>query len=386
MKTSSFIIFLSIVITVLGLTNFYIYKRIINVIPAENHYRTIFTFVFIFTAASYILARFLERIWDSPIIDFLVWVGSFWLAAMLYLFLIFLFSDLLRLLNHWFSIFPTFITANNIIVNQVLAVIIFISLATLLISGYINADNPRIKKLDIKISKQRGALGQSYKIVMASDLHIGTMVSGKKLNEIVKMINSQNPDLILFAGDLVDEDISSVIRNHYGEDLRSLTAKYGIFAITGNHEYIGGVEAACKYLNNHNITMLRDSTALINNDFYVVGREDRGISGFMGLKRKSFAELLTGIDKSKPIIAMDHQPFDLNEAAEKGIDFQLSGHTHHGQIFPLNLLTNAIYEVSWGYKKIANTQYYVSSGLGTWGPPIRIGNTPELVVINLVIE
>jgi predicted MPP superfamily phosphohydrolase len=103
-----------------------------------------------------------------------------------------------------------------------------------------------------------------------------------------------------------------------------------------------------------------------------------------GVIRKSLDTLVSGIDKSRFTVLLDHQPYNLNDAVENGIDLQISGHTHHGQMFPFNFITKAIFEVSRGYKQIENTHFYVSTGFGTWGPPIRVGNRPEIVVFNIV--
>ena len=139
-------------------------------------------------------------------------------------------------------------------------------------------------------------------------------------------------------------------------------------------------------LKAHNIKMLSDTVININASIYIVGREERSINQFTGKKRKPLKKLMSQIDKNYPIILMDHQPFGLNEALENGIDLQLSGHTHHGQLFPFNYLTEAIFEKSWGYLKKGNTLYYISSGVGTWGPPIRTGNHPEIVNIKLTFQ
>jgi predicted MPP superfamily phosphohydrolase len=141
--------------------------------------------------------------------------------------------------------------------------------------------------------------------------------------------------------------------------------------------------SACKYLTDHNITVLRDSTIRLNGALFIVGREDRSITQFMRKTRRPLSELMVGVDKRQPIILMDHQPIGLDEASEQGADLQLSGHTHHGQIWPFHLITKAVYEVSWGYKKKGQTHVYVSSGVGTWGPPVRLGNTPEIINIKL---
>jgi len=128
---------------------------------------------------------------------------------------------------------------------------------------------------------------------------------------------------------------------------------------------------------------LRDRTVKINGSIYIIGREDRTIRQFSGKQRKPLAELMRQVDKNLPILLMDHQPFGLNEAEENGVDLQLSGHTHHGQIFPINFITNAVYEKSWGYLQKGKTHIYVSCGVGTWGPPVRVGNRPEILNITI---
>jgi predicted MPP superfamily phosphohydrolase len=193
------------------------------------------------------------------------------------------------------------------------------------------------------------------------------------------MINSLEPDIILLPGDVVDEDIGPVIKQNAGELLRTLKAKYGVYAVTGNHEYIGGVEPSVEYLTEHGLIVLRDKTVKVADSFYIIGREDRASKGFAGIRRKPLNQLIEGVDKNLPVILMDHQPLRLEEAEVSGIDLQLSGHTHHGQLWPFNFITKKLYEVSMGYKQKGNTHYYVSCGVGSWGPPVRTGNRPEIV-------
>ncbi len=131
------------------------------------------------------------------------------------------------------------------------------------------------------------------------------------------------------------------------------------------------------------IKFLRDEVAMIDNSFYVIGREDYSKFNFTRMRRKTLDELTQNLNNSLPKILLDHQPLNLNEAVDNSIDIQLSGHTHHGQIAPANLITKLVYELSWGYKKKQNTHFYVSSGIGTWGPPVKIGNDAELILINL---
>ena len=131
------------------------------------------------------------------------------------------------------------------------------------------------------------------------------------------------------------------------------------------------------------INILRDSIIKIDNAFYLAAREDRSISSFTGKKRKSLEEIIKDIDKSYPVILLDHTPMQLEEAERNNIDLQLSGHTHHGQFFPGNLITKMVYKLSWGYLKKGNTYYYVTSGAGTWGPPVRNVSKSEMVNIKV---
>jgi uncharacterized protein len=380
MKLSQQLIFFGIVFSVYGLINFYVLRRGLAVVPES--YKSWFVYIVVFAAASFIAGRFLERVWISFFSETLIWIGSFWIAIMFYLFLSILIIDLLRLINFIIPYFPSFITANMEKTKRMTALVVFILVTITVVGGYINTKMIITKTYKFKINKNAGDL-KSLNIVMASDLHLGTLLGKAYLNNLVEQINKLQPDIILFAGDIIDEDIAPVIKNNVGEELVRLKSKYGVYAITGNHEYIGGVEAAVSYLTAHNVIELRDKFVKIDNSFYVIGRDDRSIRQFGGGKRKDLKELIGGIDTSLPLIMMDHQPFGLNEAFENGIDLQLSGHTHNGQLWPVNYIVEKIYALSWGYKIDGSTHYYVSCGVGGWGPPIRTGSRPEIVNIKI---
>jgi predicted MPP superfamily phosphohydrolase len=382
MNRINIIIFFSIFFLLYGLINFYIFLRGWQAIPVDSSLRVPYVALFWVVALSFIAGRFLERIAITPFSTAVVWVGSFWFAAFAYFTLSLLLIDILRLINYVVPIFPSFITSNIVRTKALVAIGLCSIIAITIVIGFFNARNPRVKMLELNISKQVDSV-KMLDIAVASDIHLGTIIGRERLNEIVDKINNIHADLVLFPGDIVDEDLAPVVNQNLGEMLRTIKAKYGVYAITGNHEYIGGVEEAVKYLTEHGIRVLRDEVVNVNGSIVLVGREDRSISQFNGKKRKPLAELMTGVDKRYPIILMDHQPFGLHEAVEQGADLQLSGHTHHGQLWPFNAITNAIYELSWGYKKIEQTQFYVSSGVGTWGPPVRLGNTPEIIHLRL---
>jgi len=383
MKTSSFIIFLSIVLLVYGSLNYYIFIRGWQAIPRISLLRTNYLILFLILSSSFFAGRILERYYPSIFSDILVWIGSFWLGAILYFFLIIIFLDILRLINNSFPFFPAFATFDYLKTKSAVLMISILAVFVLLGFGFINAKNPVIKELKLNVNKSAGNL-KVLNIVMASDIHLGTIIGKNRLKEIVDKINGLNADIVLLPGDIVDEDVAPVIRNDIGSILIRIKSKYGTYAVTGNHEYIGGVEPAVNYLSEHNINILRDSVLKIDDSFYLVGREDRSISSFAGKKRKELSALLSETDKSLPIILMDHQPFGLDSAVKNGIDLQISGHTHNGQLFPINLIEKFIFELSSGYLKKEQTHFYVSTGVGTWGPPVRIGNRPEIVNIKLL--
>jgi predicted MPP superfamily phosphohydrolase len=338
--------------------------------------------VTIFIAASYIAGRVLENFWISPVSIVLVWIGSFWLAIMTYTFLFLIAIDLFRLVNQFLLFFPAFITNNIEQAKRTVAIIVGVLVLSSVIGGFINTKMIAIKKYSIDIKKNAGGL-KSLNLAIASDLHLGTINSYEFMYTVSENINALKPDVILLAGDIIDEDLGPVIKYDVGEHLKRLNAKYGVYAVTGNHEYIGGAEPAVEYLSKHNINVVRDNAVKIDSAFYIVGREDRSSRQFGGKRRKELSDIMKDVDKSLPVIMMDHQPFNLEQAAQNGVDLQLSGHTHNGQLWPFNYIVEKVYELAWGYKVVGNTHYYVSCGVGGWGPPIRTGSRPEIINIKL---
>jgi len=382
MRVSPFLIFFSIVLTIYGFLNYYIFRHAIHAFPSPSKYSGLFTTLFVFAVLSYPVGRILERVWQSWISDLFTWVGAFWLAAMLYFFLIVLVVDIISLIGWIIPSLPSFLIHPTAELKAIYLYTTIGIVGLVLILGHINALNPRIRTIDIDTGKKAVGM-KEITIVMASDIHLGTIIGPRRVGKLVNTINSLKPDIVLLAGDVVDEDLKPVIRQNLGESLRKISAPLGVYGIMGNHEYIGGAEAAAKYLSEHGITMLRDKVLNIKGMFYLAGREDRSSNSFAGRKRLTLDSLLSGLDRSRPIVLMDHQPFKLEEAEKQNVTLQLSGHTHNGQLWPLNYIIDAIYELGMGYKKISDTHYYVSPGYGSWGPPVRTGHRPEIALIKL---
>jgi predicted MPP superfamily phosphohydrolase len=200
---------------------------------------------------------------------------------------------------------------------------------------------------------------------------------------MVEKIKAQHPDLLLITGDFLDEGVTNSLISEMKPFFDSLQPRYGKIAVLGNHEYINDIHHTAPLFKKLGITLLRDSSINVDNHFELVGRDDYSSKRMTGVDRKSLAELMKPVDKTMPVFLLDHQPYKLDETARFAVDLQLSGHTHDGQLFPFNLITRAMYEISCGYKQKGSTHFYVSSGYGTWGPRIRLGNKPELVVIDV---
>jgi hypothetical protein len=376
-------IFFLIVITVTILVNLYIYYRTRPLFPSGTTAWWLSFALFWLVAIGYMLGRVAERTGLNWLAEPLIRAGSWWLGAMVYLTLIFLLADALRGISHipipglkGFFTFP-WLSAKG----KSISLVVYVVTAVILTAGYINARYPALVRQPLKINKPLAST--SYKIVLASDIHLGMMIANGRLNRMVKMINAQQPDLILLAGDIFDEDLGSVIRNNLGDILKTLNAREGVYAILGNHEFFGNAGEAEKYLEDHQIKVLRDTSVLLPAGINLVGREDITGQRFNRRDRKTLQELLTPLDSSKPVIVMDHQPYHLKEISALPVDLQVSGHTHHGQMWPFNYITNAMYEISKGYGQIGNTHFYVSPGVGTWGPPIRTSCRPEIIVLEI---
>ena len=208
---------------------------------------------------------------------------------------------------------------------------------------------------------------------------MGYAIGKAELDKWITLINAENPDIVLIAGDITDNHIKPLIEQNYS--FENIKSRYGVYACLGNHEYIPNeskITHSLDFLNKAKVTVLRDSAILINDEFYLIGRDD-----YIVWERKPISELLKTLDVTKPFILLDHQPFNLAEAEKNGIDLQFSGHTHHGQLIPVSWITKLMYEISHGYLRKGNSHFYVSSGIGIWGGKFRIGTQSEYVVINL---
>ena len=211
---------------------------------------------------------------------------------------------------------------------------------------------------------------------MMSDLHLGYHNTRNDLSRWIGIINEENPDLVLMAGDIVDISINPLLEENMAEEFRRLKAT--VYTCLGNHDYYADEPKSEQFYRDANIKLLRDSSVLINNELVVIGRDDRTNTG-----RKSVAALANEAQKGKFTILLDHQPYHLDRTEQAGIDFQFSGHTHYGQVWPVSWIEDLIYEKAYGYHQRGDTRFYVTSGIGIWGGKFRIGTRSEYIVATI---
>lgn len=269
------------------------------------------------------------------------------------------------------------------------------------IYGVVHAQHVMTQEYDVDVAKE-SSLGDSYKIALISDLHIGYSVDNKLMSQMVDVINENHPDLVVIAGDIIDNEFYAIAEpDKIAKTLSRIQAKDGVYGVYGNHDVeeklIGGFTVykpekievqndVDRLMEAANVKMLQDEMVTIG-DMQLVGRIDgekpNSVVLDAGQQRLSPEEWTAKLDKTKPIVFLDHEPDDLTEKAEAGVDMDLCGHTHDGQVFPGNLTINLFWDNAYGYKKFEQLHSIVSSGVGVWGPAMRVGTNSEVVILNV---
>jgi len=372
-------IFFIVVFTVYILVNLYIFLKGYRVFSAYGNLRITYTVTFILLASTFIAGKFLERIHTSVFSDILNIAGGFWLAFMLYGFLLLFFSDIIYMVLR----FSGAVTADQAFTFRKISWFTTLLVSSLVIfAGFLNALHPVVREYNINIDKKAGEI-KTFRIAAVSDIHLGSIIRKRSIRILSDKLGETKPDVIFLLGDIVDGEIGPVMRGDLLKYFTCPRCRDGMYAITGNHEFIGGANITIPYIEKNGIRVLKDEVIVLDGQIQVIGRLDRDGLRFGGRSRAPLSELINRTDTLKPVIVLDHQPVSIDEAVNAGADLQLSGHTHNGQMWPLNYLTSKIYKVSYGYRKIGNTNIIVSSGFGIWGPRVRLGSRPEILVVNL---
>ena len=251
--------------------------------------------------------------------------------------------------------------------------------------GLYNAvKTPIIKKVEISIEGLPESL-QGFRMAQITDLHVGSMITGKFVEKVTRKIQELNPDILFFTGDAADGSVQS-----YGKHLNSLAEihpKYGKYFVTGNHEYYSDMNGWLQLIEGLGFKILvNESQNIIVNDatIMITGIPDRGGGHFSSFHKTDMEKAVGRMNPSDLKILLAHQPKDVEHALKYGFDLQLSGHTHGGQYFPFSLLVQMAHPFIKGLHKRENTWIYINQGTGYWGPPLRIGTEPEITEITLV--
>lgn len=374
------IVFVTI-ISIIGGANFYVAKRIYQCVNFFLPNLRFFICLIFFVAMTLIMIMGFANSFlpigqkAAHILDV---ISSYWMGFFMYLLIFIILSDaamlVIRLVksSKW-----KYMPALRMI--TVLTAVIF-TIVTVTY-GLIHVGNIKHVSYNIELSDKK--MSEEINLVLITDLHLGSARSEARLNGIVNEINSLQPDVVCIAGDFFNTDFNSIQNvEETAQILKTISAKYGVYACLGNHDGGKTLDKMLDFLEQCKIKALNDEYVTVDNLFTLVGRLDASaIGGYNNMTRKSLSDVLEGTDKTLPIIVMDHNPACISEYSGE-VDLVLSGHTHKGQVFPGSLITNAMYIVDYGhYVEENGTQIIVSSGIGTWGPPMRVGSNSEIVSV-----
>ncbi|MDQ0268195.1 metallophosphoesterase [Cytobacillus purgationiresistens] len=305
---------------------------------------------------------------SSPLLEM---VGGYWLVVVGYSLLLLPIANLIY-----------FVTKKKRKWKMGLGWTIVIFFMFVFIYGSFNAWTPVVREYDIAVDKEVKGKNKELKILMASDLHLGTIVGNNHLEKLVKIVNDERPDIIFLPGDIINDDITSYVEEEMRTTMEKLAAPLGVYATPGNHDYYGGDNEDIKAeLEDIGIPFLMDEVTDIEGQLTIIGRED-----YSNRDRKSLELLLKDVDMTQPVIVLDHQPREITKTQKLGVDMIFSGHTHRGQLAPAHLITQRMYENDWGYLKKEQLHSFTSSGFGLWGPALRIGSQSEVMVINVTFN
>lgn len=380
MRHPYFFLFFWVFIFLYTLINGYIFIHGWNVIGDFGIPKSIYATLFLCFSFSYIIGEMIQHRRSSRLSDSLITFGSLWFVGVVHFFFTSIAYDTFLGIN---SLSKSFSQKEMHAIGYHVTWITILTTLITIIAWYINASNPKIRQYNLRI-KKKNRVTRTLKLAVASDIHLGPTNGRGHIERIVRKINALKPDIILLPGDIVDGELDPVIRRDLGSYMRKFESTYGVYGIMGNHEYIGGMERARNYLVEHSIKILQDEMIEIG-WVIIAGRDDVSATRF-GRHRKELKEILVGGDTKKTLILLDHQPKKLSEAQKNGVDVQFSGHTHNWQLWPLNLIVRKLFEVPVGYKKKGHTHIFVSTGVGTWWPPVRTNARPDILFVTLEFQ
>lgn len=344
---------------------------------ARPAWRNISTILVVLLAAGYPAAESLSHGTIGGGLKLLVLAGYYALPLVLYLTLTVLLTDLaVAILRLSKAVTRETVRSDKFRLRRLAFVL---SVPTLVVAaGIVNANVLRVREYTVEVPRRSSAV-REVKVVFAADIHLSGLTPKGWLAGFVDKVNAQKPDIVLIGGDILEGHGDDGAMGAIEAQFRRLESRYGVFAVPGNHE--GYARTSGEFFVRSHIRFLQDDLATVDGAFILVGRRDarRGT-------RKSIDDLHRDAPGDMPVIVLDHRPTDMERVSRSRVDLQLSGHTHHGQLFPVNFVTQREYGLSWGHRKIGNTHFIVTSGAQLWGPPVRTIGASEILVIHVLLR
>jgi predicted MPP superfamily phosphohydrolase len=364
------IMFLPIITLAYILPNIYIFFRLGNLF-VNREYKFYYVLVYLFLAVFFPLVNIFAN-GDSGILGV---IANYLLPYYLYLTLSLLAFDLFLLVNRLLKIVPAEKIKSTGFKMTGLCAVLLLPCA-IVIAGAINFNTIRLSEYQIDVPCKSAKISH-LKIAFVADFHLKRGVDLHYVERFARQIEVIQPDLMIYGGDIVEGNREDESMRSFEKVFRTIHPKYGVFAVFGNHEFYGRQDKG-QFFDRAGMKLLCDSNVVIDGSFNLLGRYDSHFG-----KRKSIGELLKSVNDSLPIILIDHRPTEIEEVSKTAVDVQLSGHTHDGQLFPINLILKTMYRLTWGYEKIGNTNFFVTSGIRLWGPPVRTTGKSEIMVIDV---
>ncbi len=357
--------------------NIYVFFRIKHLFISKG-YKLWYTIVYLLLAAVYPVSENLSGHRINFFMQLLSTVAGYMLPFYLYIFLSVLLFDLFLLFNLLFRWVTKDVRKSFSFRFYTLFSMIFLSVVTV-IGGAINLNTIRVSRYQVTVPKKDSHLAD-LRVAFVADFHLQQNSNPHFAEQFVQKVNALKPDILLYGGDIVEGRDENNVSEIILSTLRKVQTKYGAFGVPGNHESYGSRDNGTFYEKAH-ITLLRDTMLNIDHSFYLAGRNDERVR-----QRKSVNEILQNISPDLPIILLDHRPTRLQEVSQTPVNIQFSGHTHNGQLFPINYIIHRMYELSWGHEKIRNTHFFVTSGLRLWGPPVKTAGKSEIMLVDIKFE
>lgn len=393
----SFAIFLGVATGVVGLMHWYIWRRLVRDTEMRGPWRHVVSVAIAASAVAIPVSLPMMRTRGGPGGDGFVFVAMLWMGVAFLLLSLLLATDLVRLLVSAAGALrermrespaddPPDPERRRVLARAVAGGAVFVAGGTTSYGIASALGDPQIHDVEVKLPRLPRALS-GLTIAQITDLHVGRTIGEAEVRRVVEETNRLRPDVIAITGDLVDGSVRALQREV--APLARLSARYGVFFVTGNHEYYSGAVSWVEHLRSLGMRVLRNERLEIGDrgaSLDLAGIDDWRSRGMAPGHGPDLAKALAGRDPERALVLLAHQPRGVEEGARAGVELQVSGHTHGGQIFPFTLATAMVYPYLHGLydvKGVRGSQIFVSRGTGFWGPPIRLGSPPEIARIVL---